>query len=85
MTWATYGEFLALATVLVLIPGASVGWVLAFAWSHALLSLACLLALTAGLHRARQILARRKVRRAMDGVTGTVLPGFSARLAAEHA
>ena len=143
MTWATYGEFLAFATVLVLIPGpdfavvtkntlaagrrrgrwaavgvafggwrqgflsditnpkvlifylavlpqflvpgASPGWVLAFAWSHALLSLAYLLVLTAGLNRARQILARRKVRRAMDGVTGAVLLGFSARLAAEHA
>jgi threonine/homoserine/homoserine lactone efflux protein len=68
-----------------LAPGASIGWVLAFAWSHALLSLAYLLLLTAGLNRARQILARRRVRRAMDGVTGAVLLGFSARLAAEHA
>jgi threonine/homoserine/homoserine lactone efflux protein len=68
-----------------LVPGASVGWVLAFAWSHALLSLIYLLALAWGLHRARQILARRKVRRAMDGLTGAVLLGFSARLAAEHA
>jgi threonine/homoserine/homoserine lactone efflux protein len=68
-----------------LAPGASVGWLLAFAWSHALLSLIYLLALTTGLHRARQVLARRKVRRTMDGVTGAVLLGFSARLAAEHA
>jgi threonine/homoserine/homoserine lactone efflux protein len=68
-----------------LAPHAPIGWLLAFAWSHALLSLAYLLALTAGLHRARQLLARRKVRRTMDGVTGTVLLGFSARLAAEHA
>ena len=68
-----------------LTPHAPIGWLLAFAWSHALLSLIYLLALTWGLHRARQILARRKVRRTMDGVTGAVLLGFSARLAAEHA
>ena len=66
-------------------PHAPLGWLLAFAWSHALLSLAYLLVLTAGLHRARQLLLRRKVRRTMDGVTGAVLLGFSARLAAEHA
>jgi len=68
-----------------LAPHAAIGWLLAFAWSHALLSLIYLLALTAGLHRARKILARRKVRRTMDGVTGAVLLGFSARLAVEHA
>jgi threonine/homoserine/homoserine lactone efflux protein len=68
-----------------LAPHAAIGWLLAFAWSHALLSLIYLLALTTGLHRARQVLARRKVRRTMDGVTGAVLLGFSARLAAEHA
>jgi threonine/homoserine/homoserine lactone efflux protein len=68
-----------------LAPHAPIGWLLAFAWSHAVLSLIYLLALTWGLHRARQILARRKVRRAMDGLTGAVLLGFSARLAAEHA
>jgi threonine/homoserine/homoserine lactone efflux protein len=68
-----------------LTPHAPIGWLLAFAWSHALLSLIYLLALTAGLHRARQLLVRRKVRRTMDGVTGAVLLGFSARLAAEHA
>ncbi len=68
-----------------LAPHAAIGWLLAFAWSHAVLSLIYLLALTAGLHRARQILARRGVRRTMDGVTGAVLLGFGARLAAEHA
>ena len=68
-----------------LAPHAPIGWLLAFAWSHAVLSLIYLLALTWGLHRARLILARRKVRRAMDGLTGAVLLGFSARLAAEHA
>jgi threonine/homoserine/homoserine lactone efflux protein len=65
--------------------GASPGWLLAFAWSHALLSLVYLMALSTGLHRARNLLRRRKVRRAMDGTTGAVLLGFSARLAFEHA
>ena len=68
-----------------LVRDASIGWLLAFAWSHAALSLTYLLALTTGLHRARQLLLRRKVRRTLDGMTGAVLLGFSARLAAEHA
>ena len=46
-----------------LAPGTSIGWLLAFAWSHALLSLIYLLGLTMGMHRARQLLLRRKVRR----------------------
>lgn len=65
-------------------PGVAPGWLLAFAWSHALLSLGYLLALTAGLHRVRQALTRRPVRRAMDATTGVILLGFSARLATEH-
>ena len=68
-----------------LAPGAGVGWLLAFAWSHAALSLIYLLALTTGLHQARRLLRRRAVRRSLDATTGTVLLGFSARLAAEHA
>jgi threonine/homoserine/homoserine lactone efflux protein len=68
-----------------LAPGAGIGWLLAFAWSHALLSLIYLLALTAGLHRARQLLLRRKVRRMLDGATAAALLGFSVRLAAENA
>jgi threonine/homoserine/homoserine lactone efflux protein len=64
--------------------GTSVGWLLAFAWTHAALSLAYLLAVTAGLARARRLLTRRAVRRGMDAVTGTVLLGFSARLATEQ-
>jgi threonine/homoserine/homoserine lactone efflux protein len=67
-----------------LAPGAGLGWLLAFAWSHALISLIYLLALTAGLRRARRLL-RRKVRRTLDGATAAALRGFSARLAAEHA
>jgi threonine/homoserine/homoserine lactone efflux protein len=64
--------------------GAGVGWILAFAWSHAVLSLLYLTLLTTGLHGARRILERRTVRRTLDSVTGVVLLGFSARLAAEH-
>ena len=68
-----------------LAPGTAIGWLLAFAWSHAVLSLAYLLVLTTVLHQARTFLLRRKVRRTLDGTTGAVLLGFSARLAAEHA
>jgi threonine/homoserine/homoserine lactone efflux protein len=65
-------------------PGTAAGWLLAFAWSHALLSLLYLLAVSAGLMRVRQVLSRRSVRRTMDIATGTVLLGFSARLATEQ-
>jgi threonine/homoserine/homoserine lactone efflux protein len=68
-----------------LTPGTGAGWLLALAWSHALLSLAYLLALTTGLHGARTLLLRRRVRRGLDLATGSVLLGFSARLATEHA
>jgi threonine/homoserine/homoserine lactone efflux protein len=67
-----------------LASGATFVWLLAFAWSHAVLSLAYLLGLTTGLHRARSLLLRRRVRRSLDLTTGAVLLGFSARLAAEH-
>lgn len=68
-----------------LVPGASPGWLLALAWSHAALSLTWLLTLNAGLHQLRGLLVRRGVRRGLDLATGTVLLGFSARLAAEQA
>jgi threonine/homoserine/homoserine lactone efflux protein len=67
-----------------LAPGTSAAWLLALAWSHAALSLAYLTVLTAGLHGARNLLMRRKVRRGLDVTTGSVLLGFSARLATEH-
>ena len=70
MTWATYGEFLAFASVVVLIPGPDFTVVTKN---------------TLAAHRARRLLLRREVRRGMDGVTGALLLGFSARLAAEHA
>lgn len=67
-----------------LTPGANLGWLLVLAWSHAVLSLAYLLVLVTGLHSARRLLMRRKVRRALDATTGAVLLGFGARLATEH-
>jgi len=66
-------------------PGVAIGWLLALAWSHAVLGLAYLFVLTAGIHGARGLLLRRKVRRGLDATTGAVLIGFSARLATEHA
>ena len=67
-----------------LTPGAGLGWLLLLAWSHALLSLSYLLVLVTGLHGARRLLMRRRVRRALDATTGAVLLGFGARLATEH-
>jgi threonine/homoserine/homoserine lactone efflux protein len=64
---------------------AGVAVLLAFALSHAVLSLGYLLLLTLALQRARPILERRRIRRALDATTGAVLIGFSARLVAEHA
>jgi threonine/homoserine/homoserine lactone efflux protein len=63
---------------------ATVMILLAFALSHAVLSLGYLLLLTLTLQRARRILERRRVRRSLDATTGTVLLAFGARLAAEH-
>jgi threonine/homoserine/homoserine lactone efflux protein len=60
---------------------ASVVGLLAFALSHALLSLVYLLALVGGLDRARGVLSRRGVRRALDAVTGVALLGFGGKLA----
>jgi threonine/homoserine/homoserine lactone efflux protein len=65
-------------------PGEAPAWLLAFAWSHALLSLIYLIGLSAGLARIRRMLTSRRTGRAMDGTTGVLLLGFSARLAAEH-
>jgi threonine/homoserine/homoserine lactone efflux protein len=58
---------------------------LLFALSHATLSLTYLLTLVTGLSQARRVLARRRVRRSLDGLTAAALFGFSAKLAAEHA
>jgi threonine/homoserine/homoserine lactone efflux protein len=67
-----------------LTPGAGLGWLLVLAWSHAVMSLAYLLVLVTGLHGARRLLMRRKVRRTLDATTGAVLLGFGAKLATEH-
>jgi threonine/homoserine/homoserine lactone efflux protein len=67
-----------------LAPGAGLGWLLVLAWSHAVMSLAYLLVLVTGLHSARRVLMRRKVRRALDATTGAVLLSFGARLAGEN-
>ena len=66
-------------------PGAPLAWLLVLAWSHAVLGLAYLLILIAGLHGARRLLMRRRVCRVLDATTGAVLLGFGAKLATEHA
>ena len=65
-------------------PGSGLGWVLAFAWSHALLSLVYLLAVSAGISSLRPWLQRRRMRRALHAGTGVALLGFSALLASER-
>ncbi|HEV2087719.1 MAG TPA: LysE family translocator [Cryptosporangiaceae bacterium] len=67
-----------------LTPGSRTVQVLAFALTHAVLGLLWLLLVVVALDRARGWLARPRVRRAMDAVTGTLLLGFSVRLATEH-
>lgn len=62
-------------------PGSATAQILVFALTHAVLGLLWLLVLVAALDRARGWLARRPVRRALDAVTGTLLLGFSVRLA----
>ncbi|MGI8533043.1 MAG: LysE family translocator [Geodermatophilaceae bacterium] len=54
-----------------------------FAISHALLGLVYLGVVAVLLHRARRVLQRRRVRRIMDGATGTALLGFGLTLAVE--
>ncbi|MFE9688797.1 LysE family translocator [Micromonospora sp. NPDC005806] len=63
---------------------APLGALLAFALSHAVLSLVYLLVLVGALNRARDLLSRRRVRRWLDGLTGVALLGFGARLATER-
>ena len=66
-------------------PDVPPAMLLVLALSHAVLSALYLLLLVGGLSRARRVLSRRGVRRALDTVTGTLLIGFGARLATEHA
>jgi threonine/homoserine/homoserine lactone efflux protein len=51
--------------------------------THAVISAACLALLVLGMHRAPQVLSRRRVRRWMDGLTGAAMLAFGARLATE--
>jgi threonine/homoserine/homoserine lactone efflux protein len=48
------------------------------------LAFAMVLVLVTGLHGARRLLMRRRVRRTLDATTGAVLLGFGAKLATEH-
>jgi len=60
-------------------------WQLALlALTHAVLGLAHLALLVAVVHRARRVLARRAVRRALDAATGVALVGFGAALGREQ-
>ncbi len=56
---------------------------LALAYTHAVLGVLWLFALVAFLHRVRAWLQRRRVRRSLDALTGTVLIGFASALAVE--
>jgi len=66
-----------------LVYGSGLGWSLLLAWSTPVLAFGYLLALVQGMHYARALLIRRRVRRAMDGTTGAALLGFAAVLAAD--
>jgi hypothetical protein len=72
MTWATYGEFLAFATVLVLIPGPDFAVVTKNT-------------LAAGRRRGRWAAAGVASSQRGAGHRSSVGPGFSARLVVEHA
>jgi threonine/homoserine/homoserine lactone efflux protein len=63
--------------------GAGLGWSLLLAWSVPALGFAYLIALVSGMHYARALLMRRRVRRALDGSTAAALLGFAAALAAD--
>jgi threonine/homoserine/homoserine lactone efflux protein len=65
-------------------PHSPVLALLAYALSHALLSLTYLSILVTFLDRARRLLLRRRVRRALDAATGTALLTFGARLALDR-
>jgi threonine/homoserine/homoserine lactone efflux protein len=58
------------------------GWSLVLAAIHAAFSVVWLSAYAWALHRARAVLERPRVRRALDRTTGAVLVGLGARLAA---
>jgi threonine/homoserine/homoserine lactone efflux protein len=53
------------------------------ALTHAVLSLGYLVLLVSGMHRAREVFARRRVRRTLDVATGAALLGFGVKLAVD--
>lgn len=91
--WRRFGEGLlsnvtnpkALVLYLSVLPqvlnaGTSLGSTLLFAYTLGTLGFVWQLVLLGFVHRTRQWLTRRKVRRAIDGVLGTALLGFGAAL-----
>jgi threonine/homoserine/homoserine lactone efflux protein len=98
MSWSKYGEFLAFAVVLVLIPGPDfavvtkntlVGGHRRGRWTALGVSNSNLVQCTAAAFGLSALIMkvqplRRKVRRALDTTTGVVLLGIGARLATEH-
>lgn len=64
---------------------ASFGTAAAYALSHAVLSLLYLSLMVTAMARARRVLARRRVRRALDATTGTAMLAFGARMAVSSA
>jgi threonine/homoserine/homoserine lactone efflux protein len=64
-------------------PGSPAVDALALAYTHAVLGLSWLSVLVMALHTMRRWIGRRRVRQALDAVTGTVLLGFAGRLATE--
>jgi threonine/homoserine/homoserine lactone efflux protein len=66
-----------------LVYGTGPAWSLLLAWTVPALGFAYLIALVNGMHYARALLMRRRVRRAMDWTTGAALLGFAAALAAD--
>ncbi|WP_410623698.1 LysE family translocator [Amycolatopsis sp. cmx-8-4] len=65
-------------------PGHTTTWdALALAYTTAVIGGLWLLVLLVFVHRVRAWLGRRRVRRTLDGVTGTALVGFGAALALE--
>lgn len=65
-------------------PGAPWWAWLAHAWTLPVLGTGWCLLVVAGIDRARTMLSRRPVRRALDTLTGIVLLGFCGKLAAEN-
>jgi threonine/homoserine/homoserine lactone efflux protein len=65
-------------------PGAGVVGVLALGLVFCLMTFAWLALYSVAVDRARVVLGRPRVRRALDGLAGLVLVGFGARLALQQ-